>query len=274
MKIRSRLILIYGITIALLLLVGFFSLTSILNLGKAADELSELYAQSIRAEQLRWNTQRQINYSLDFILGETDAEEEFGNIQENTQALIDDLRANSKNAIEKDLIEALEATQYELVWLMNRFFQIDLRDPTVSNLLETRERLREIGDEVSDDVVTINRYYSQQQSEKLNAASGAGKTVAWVIGAVSALALLQFLALVILSQRWLVRPIGDLNRAAAAISSGDLDINIRFTGKNEWGELAESINKMAQSLKTPRNEVIPSSTTAILMGRMTLKYLK
>jgi signal transduction histidine kinase len=235
--------------ITLLLLVGFFSLTSILNLGKAADELSELYAQSIRAEQLRWNTQRQINYSLDFILGDKDAEIEFGNIQENTQSLIEELRSNSKNDIETDLIEALEETQYELVWLMNRFFEIDLRDPSVSNLLETRERLREIGDEVSDDVVTLNRYFSQQQSNKLNAASGAGKTVAWVIGAISALALLQFIALVILSQRWLVKPIGDLNKAAAAISAGNLDINIEFPGKNEWGELADSINKMADSLK-------------------------
>jgi signal transduction histidine kinase len=106
--------------------------------------------------------------------------------------------------------------------------------------------LREIGDEVSDDVVTLNRYYSQQQSNKLNAASGAGKTVAWVIGAISALALLQFIALVVLSQRWLVKPIGDLNRAAAVISGGNLDINIE---KNEWGELADSINKMADSLK-------------------------
>jgi two-component system sensor histidine kinase HydH len=62
-------------------------------------------------------------------------------------------------------------------------------------------------------------------------------------------ALLQFIALVILSQRWLVRPIGDLNKAAAAISGGNLDINIEFPGRNEWGELADSINKMADSLK-------------------------
>lgn len=249
MKIRSRLILIYGIMIILLLLVGFFSLTSILNLGRAADELSELYAQSIRAEQLRWNTQRQINYSQDFILGDEKAEGEFGDIQENTQALINELRTNAKSEIETDLIEALEETQYELVWLMNRFFERDLQDPSISNLLETRARLREIGDEVSDDVVTLNRYYSQQQSNKLNAASVAGKTVAWVIGAISALALLQFIALVFLSQRWLVKPIGDLNRAAAAISGGNLDINIEFPGKNEWGQLADSINKMAYSLK-------------------------
>ena len=82
MKIRSRLLLIYGIIITLLLLVGFFSLTSILNLGKEADELSELYSQSIRAEQLRWNTQRQINYSLDFILGDIDARDDFEKVLE------------------------------------------------------------------------------------------------------------------------------------------------------------------------------------------------
>ena len=146
MKIRSRLILIYSIIITLLLLVGFFSLTSILDLGKAADELSEMYSQSIRAEQLRWNTQRQINYSLDFILGEKDAREDFENIQENTGALIEELRTNSKSYVETDLIEALEETQYELVWLMKRFFEKSDRDSSRSNLLETRSRLREIGD--------------------------------------------------------------------------------------------------------------------------------
>jgi len=249
MTIRSRLILIYGVIITLLLLVGFFSLRSILDLGKAADQLSEMYAQSIRAEQLRWNTQRQINYALDFILGEQDAEDEFGNIQKNTQSLIDELRTNSKNIIETDLIEALEETQYELVWLMNRFFERGRQNPSISSPLETRARLREIGDEVSDDVVTLNRFYSQQQSRKLDAASDASGTVAWVIGAISALALIQFMALVMLSQKWLVKPIGDLNKAAAAISGGDLDINIEFPGKNEWGQLAESINKMAYSLK-------------------------
>lgn len=249
MKIRSRLILIYGIMIILLLLVGFFSLTSILNLGKAADELSEMYAQSIRAEQLRWNTQRQINYSLDFILGELDAQEDFKKIQINTDSIINELRANSQTDIETDLIEALEETQYELVWLMNRFFEKGGQNPPGSNILETRANLREIGDEVSDDVITLNKFYDRQQSRKLTAASNASRTVAWVIVAISALALLQFMALVILSQRWLVKPIGDLNKAAAAISSGDLDINIEFPGKNEWGQLADSINKMAHSLK-------------------------
>jgi nitrogen fixation/metabolism regulation signal transduction histidine kinase len=130
--------------------------------------------------------------------------------------------------------------------------------------------LREIGDEVSDDVVTLNRYYSQQQSNKLNAASGAGKTVAWVIGAISALALLQFIALVVLSQRWLVKPIGDLNRAAAVISGGNLDINIEFPGKNEWGELADSINKMADSLKETLQQLAIHERSAA-MGELASK---
>jgi len=247
MKIRSRLLLTYGIMIALLLLVGFFSLTSILKLGNAADELSEMYGQSIRAEQLRANTQRQINYSFDFILGEKDAEYEFGNIQKNTQSLVDELKSNSKTVTESDLIESLEETQYELVWLMNRFFE--RADISITNPSETRARLREIGDEVSDDVMTLNRYYSRQQSRKLSAASRAGRTVVWVVGATSALALIQFIALVMLSQGWLVKPINDLNKATAAISEGNLDIHIEFPGGNEWAQLANSINKMTSSLK-------------------------
>jgi signal transduction histidine kinase len=233
----------------LLLLVGFFSLKSILGLANAADDLSEIYDQSLRAEKLRFNTQRQINYSLDFLLGETGADREFEKIQITVQSIFGELMANSNSAVETDLIESIEETQYELVWLMNRFFDRGQDELSDLNLPDARAHLREIGDEVSDDVATLNGYYSQRQSRKLSAASQAGKTVAWVVGATSAFALIQFIALVILSQRWLVRPINDLNRAAAAISGGDLDIHIAFTGKNEWGQLADSINKMTASLK-------------------------
>ena len=249
MKIRSRLLLIYGVMFILLLLVGFFSLTSILELGNAADELSEIYDQSIRAERLRFNTQRQINYSLDFLLGDTGAYMEFEKIQTTVQSMFEELIANSNADVETDLIESIEETQYELVWMMNRFFKRGQNNLSDLNLPDARARLREIGDEVSDDVVTLNRYYSRLQSRKLNAASRAGKTVAWVVGATAALALIQFIALVILSQRWLVKPINDLNRAAGAISDGDLDTHIKFAGKNEWGQLADSINKMTSSLK-------------------------
>ncbi len=123
MRIRSRLLLIYGVMLVLLLMVGSFSLRSILELGKAADELSAIYDQSIRAEQLRFNTQRQINYSLDFLLGETGANVEFEKIQTDVQSLFEELKINSKAAVEGDLVESLEETQYELVWLMGRFFE-------------------------------------------------------------------------------------------------------------------------------------------------------
>ncbi|UCC80182.1 MAG: HAMP domain-containing protein [Candidatus Zixiibacteriota bacterium] len=264
MKIRSRLLLIYGVMLVLLLLVGSFSLRSILELGKAADELSAIYDQSIRAEQLRFNTQRQINYSLDFLLGETDANVEFEKIQTDVQSLFEELKVNSNEAVEGDLIESLEETQYELVWLMNRYFERGQNSLSDLDLPDARARLREIGDEVSDDVVTLNRYYSRLQSRKLSAASRAGKTVAWVVGATAALALMQFIALVMLSQRWLVKPIGDLNRAAAAISGGDLDTHIEFPGRNEWGQLADSINMMTSSLKDSLQKLAAHERTAAL----------
>ncbi len=264
MKIRSRLLLIYGVMLILLLLVGSFSLRSILELGKSADELSAIYDQSIRAEQLRFNTQRQINYSLDFLLGENTADVEFGKIQADVQSLFEELKINSRAAVEGDLIESLEETQYELVWLMNRYFERGLYDLSDLDLADARARLREIGDEVSDDVVTLNRYYNRLQSHKLSAASRAGKTVAWVVGATAALALIQFIALVMLSQRWLVKPIGDLNRAAAAISRGDLDTHIEFSGKNEWGQLADSINRMTSSLKDSLQKLAAHERSAAL----------
>ena len=115
MKIRSKLLLIYGILIALLLLAGFFSLESIRRQSKAADELTAIYGQNIRAEKLRSNTNRQISSSLDFFAGEPGADNEFASIQSETQLIIDELKNNSKTTIESDLIEILEEHSVGLI---------------------------------------------------------------------------------------------------------------------------------------------------------------
>lgn len=255
MTIRSRLLLIYGVIIASLLLVGFFSIRAILGWRQAATELSEIHEQSLRAERLRTEANRQIYFALDYINGQKSAREEFEKIQKIAPDLLDKLKSSSLTTEEYDHIEGLEETHFELVWIVHRFFE-RAEDPGDDlNVPAARERLREIGDEVTDDVASINQYYRSQENRRMAAAAEAGVFAAYVVAATAFVALLQFAALAFLLQRWLVRPIIMLNNAAESISTGNLDTRISLESKDEWGQLSSAINDMTSSLKASQQRL-------------------
>ncbi len=249
MKIRSKLLLIYGIMITSLLLVGAFCIWAIVSWRGAATELSLMHEQSLRAERLRAETHRQIYHALDYLNGEENARQDFLKIQEITPGLLAILRSNAIAIEEKDHILGLEETHYELVWIMQKYFERGEDLITDQKLPAARARLREIGDEVTDDVASLNQYYRTQENNRMAAAADAGTFAGYVIGITAIMAGIQFIALTFLLQRWLIRPIIMLNKATRAISEGNLDTRIDLTGKDEWGQLSTAIEKMTSSLK-------------------------
>jgi signal transduction histidine kinase len=249
MSIRSRLLLIYGVMIASLLLVGFFCIRAILEWRQAATELSEIHEQSLRAERLRAEAHREIYYALDYLSGQENAREEFERIQQKAPDILDTLRSSSLTTEEYDHIVGLEETHFELVWIVHKFFERAEARQGELNIPAARERLREIGDEVTDDVASINQYYRSQENRRMAAAADAGIFAAYVVAATAVVALVQFVALALLLQRWLLRPIITLNDAARSISGGDLETRITLKSKDEWGQLSSAINDMTSSLK-------------------------
>jgi nitrogen fixation/metabolism regulation signal transduction histidine kinase len=255
MRIRSKLLLIYGVMIATLLFVGALCIWAIVSSKRAAAELSMIHEQSLRAERLRAETHRQIYFALDYLNGEEDARRRFLEIQKTAPDLLAVLKSKAITGRERDHIEGLEETHYELVWIMNKFFERGENPISDLNLPSARERLREIGDEVTDDVASLNQYYRSQEDRRMTAASDAGTFAANIIGVTAIIALLQFIALAFLLQRWLVRPIILFNNATMRISEGNLDTRIKLASKDEWGQLSLAIDKMAFSLKDSRHQL-------------------
>lgn len=249
MKIRSKLLLIYGIMITSLLLVGAFCIWAIVSWRGAATELSQIHEQSLRAERLRAETHRQIYHALDYLNGEENARQDFLKIQQITPDILEILRSKALTIEEKDHIEGLAETHYELVWIMQKYFERGEDLITDQNLPAARARLREIGDEVTDDVASLSQYYRTQENNRMAAAADAGTFAGYVIGITAIMAGIQFIALTFLLQRWLVRPIIMLNDTTRSISEGNLDTRIDLTSKDEWGQLSTAIEKMTSSLK-------------------------
>lgn len=250
MKIRSKLLFYYGVIIAALVVASIISLFAVSGWRTAADRLIGIHYKSAIAEKLRSSIFLQVNFALDFLYGDPEAKGRFDDAYRQTLELVDQLKADSLIERELDFIEDFEATQSELKYIINRFFE-SRRDQTFTQSLpEARARLREIVDEVADDVASLSQFYDTQESIWLAAATDAGSMAVGIIVTASIAAVSMFIILMFFLQRWLVKPIAVVSGATNAISGGDLDNRIPISSDDEWAQLSVAINDMAHSLKT------------------------
>jgi signal transduction histidine kinase len=264
MTIRFKLLLIYGALISLLLAAGAYSIVAVTSWNRAAEDLSLIHEQRLMAEMLRADINRQINYALDFLLGDSKAESSFRQSIKNFEKYIAILNNAVQDSSELEYISSLEETRYELVWIMEHFFKQSELSNESNWRDQATERLSEIGDEVSDDVASLNLYYRFEEDKRIDASRAAGEFATVIIVLTAIIAVFQFIALAILSQRWLVRPIGNFNKAAEAISNGDFEFKIDENNNDEWGKLAADINNMAKSLKTYENRLLAHERSEVM----------
>jgi signal transduction histidine kinase len=72
----------------------------------------------------------------------------------------------------------------------------------------------------------------------------------WILAFVAGIGLTYLLA------RRLLRPVGELDRAAAEIAKGNYNVRVPVEGKDEMARLAETFNSMSSSIQTGREELI------------------
>lgn len=255
MTIRSRLLLFYGLMLLMVVVVAATSIWSMARWRTAADNLAIVQTQSVRSEKLRAAMNLQVKYALRYLAGETDFEKEFWKVEPTVVKNLLELKAGSLAPEETDHIEGLEETKYEMDWIAKSIFK-KLQAPAVEiDIVAARARLEEISEEVFDDVAVLNQYYHTKVDRNIMKATEAGAYATIVINGAVILTLIQLLVLIFLTQRWLIRPIESINQATKVISSGNFDIEIPISSKDEWGHLAQSINDMAISLKSMRQQL-------------------
>lgn len=247
MTIRAKLTLSYLLLFLVVLAVGVVAFWASRRWRSAAGELSRAYNQGIAAERLRADIYRQISAGRNFLAGDREAETDFWSIQERVGNQMGKLKAEAKSPEETDHLEGLEETQKELVYVAQNIFRPAAALPNPKE--PPAEKLDEIGNEVTSDVAVLNQYYQGLEQVALAAASGSGNLIAYLVGGTALLVLAQLLAAVFLLQRWLAGPIAEMGRVTAKISRGDFYARAAVSGRDEWGELASAINRMAEELK-------------------------
>ncbi len=248
MSIRSRLTLSYVLLFVVVLTIATAAFWASGGWRRSAAELSRAYNQGIAAERLRADIYRQISAGSDFLSGDKNAQADFWNIQKRVVEQMEKLKSAAKTPEESDHLEALEETQKELVYFAQNIFQPTATAPR-NPKVPPAEKLDEIGNEVTSDVAILNQYYQGLEKAALAAAAGSGNLVVYLVGGAALLALAQLFTTVFLLQRWLAGPIAEVGRVTAKISRGDFEAKVAVKSRDEWGELAGAINRMAEALK-------------------------
>ena len=65
-------------------------------------------------------------------------------------------------------------------------------------------------------------------------------------------------------QRWLVRPLAEVSRSTAVISTGNFEHRVALRSRDEMGGLAQAINRMAQELRESQARLVQSERLAAL----------
>jgi PAS domain S-box-containing protein len=98
----------------------------------------------------------------------------------------------------------------------------------------------------ADDILQMNQqnmYDANQQARKTAAAARQRMVVLLIVAAVVAVGFMFF------TGKWIVRPISRLRRSADEIARGNLDLVVQKDAGDEIGQLSESFNAMAESLR-------------------------
>lgn len=264
MTVRAKLTFSYIVMLVIVVAIAGASIWSILDWKKAASELSWTYARSMLAERLRASMSRQINSGREYISGDKSGRNDFFEADKITLRLIDELRVGSIGDDELDHIRGLQETHFELVWIANQIFAQGFDSSRIEQREISRTRLREISDEVSDDIATLNQYYRTLENRNIDGANKAGEYATVIIALAAGIAVVQLLTLILLLQRWLAHPITLISRATREISVGGFDHQISINTSDEWGDLAAAINKMSRALKQSQQRLLLQERLAAL----------
>ncbi|MCB9555669.1 MAG: HAMP domain-containing histidine kinase [Deltaproteobacteria bacterium] len=85
--------------------------------------------------------------------------------------------------------------------------------------------------------------------------------VFWVLMALDGLMLVVFVVLV--STRYVIRPLQRIQQAASAVAGGDLQVKLSESGAAEFASLADSFNKMAVSIQDQLDQIARQQATLI-----------
>jgi NtrC-family two-component system sensor histidine kinase KinB len=247
--LRKRILIGYGITLALMVVVLAWAVVNLVSLGRASDAiLRENYKSILAAENMVFAIERQDSAILLVMLDY--GEEGLAQFRENENQFLQWL-ARAKDNItvpgEADIIQSIETGYSAYLVNFSKLRAMRASSPQRAGEFYHETVLpsfRHVRDEaVRLRVINQDTMFATSRRAEIVAQTAIGSTVA-----VAAAAIGLGLAFSLLLSKRLVRPIQQMMEATEALAEGNYDVQVPAGGSDELGRLAEGFNTMAKKL--------------------------
>ena len=250
MKLKSKILLGYGLSLGLILLVGGWGINSLRRLGRASDAiLRENYNSIVAAENTIEALERQDSAILLFLLENRDrGSQQFQNNQIEFLKWLGRAEGNITIKGEAEIVASIESAYQDY---LNAFAQMQREDVvTTEEYYQTIVPIFEQTRDRSNRLRNINQ--QAMEAASVNAQQIANRAV-WSMAIAGATAAGIGLGFSLLLTRRIVRPLSDMTTATEKIASGEYDIALQVKSEDELGILAREITTMSQKLKAFRD---------------------
>ena len=250
MKLKNKILLGYGLSLALVVLVGGWGVTNLRRLGKASEAiLKENYNSILAAENTIEALERQDSAILLFLLENRDrGSQQFQNNQIEFLKWLGRAEGNVTIPGEADIIASIENSYQNYLSAFARLQQQN--NPTTEEYYETIIPIFEQIYDRSTRLRNINQ--SAMEAASANAQQISNQAI-WSMAIAGATAAGIGLGFSLLLTRRIVNPLTEMTTATEKIASGDYDIALQVKSKDELGMLARGITTMSQKLKAFRD---------------------
>ena len=250
MNLRSKILLGYGLSLALIVLVGSWGIANLRRLGKASEAiLKENYNSILAAENTIDALERQDSAILLFLLENRDrGSQQFQNNQIEFLKWLGRAEGNITIPGEAEIVASIESAYQNY---LTAFFRLQQQNnPTTEDYYETIVPIVEQIRDRSDRLRNINQ--SAMEAASVNAQEISNQAI-WSMAIAGATAAGIGLGFSLLLTRRIVRPLTQMTTATEKIASGEYDIALQVKSKDELGMLAREITTMSQKLKAFRD---------------------
>ncbi len=282
LNLRTKQLIGFGAILIMLILVYLYSIKKMSDLNEEIDAVSNNWLPRAVALSELNNSTANLRISQ-FEHAYTFDEEKMRQQELEMIELLDQITENidtyeklKEESEAKNIYSEAEKNLYELFtdnWeiyqdLTFQFFKLsreNKKQEAIDLLNNEAKEAALIGGGALEQLVNLSQQESfdaAQRAEKtFNSAKGFNTIIA-----IGAIVLSLFIAGGLVNM--ILKPIGQLRRAAGYIAKGDYDIYVDIENKDEIGELSESFVHMAHSLKDAQNKLVQSEKMASL-GQLT-----
>ena len=249
MKLRTKILAGYGVSLALILLVGAWGVANIWRLGQASEAILRENYRSIRAAQgMVEALERQDSANLiSLSAGNTNAIDLFADNQVEFLQWLSRAKDNITIDGEAEILAKLEKSYREYLGSIAQFRSLQSQPETARSfynrsVLPKFEAVRQASMELRN----LNQQTMEAASQQAQVTSR--NAIASMIFAGSSAAVLGLIFSLILSKN-LTRPLRKITQATEEVAGGNYDVKIPVQSNDELGHLAGEINSMSQKLK-------------------------